>query len=153
MEQKSIFHKHLVVETRQTLYLKCHVSISFSNNSYLSSDWKCSKMAKQGQQGPKEVKIYISRNFVVETWYTPHFNQICHVTVLYSFHTSQMTGMQFSKMPKQGQKGPKRGFNGDKIYISRTFRRRNLVDLYFNQKYHAAIRFSYISYLSDDRKC
>ena len=61
------------------------------------------------------------------------------MTLLYLFYTSQMTGSAQNvqigtKGTRMGQKGPKevkrcqKGSNGAKIYISRTFGRRNLVD-------------------------
>ena len=36
---------------------KHHVSISVLHISYLSDDWKCSKMPIKGKKGPKDVKI------------------------------------------------------------------------------------------------
>ena len=148
-------HKNLVYPSFQSeipCFNDCFIFIS-----QFSEGRKCSKRTKRGRKGPKEVirgqkgpiepKSISHEPLVVETWQTPHFNQKgLFLLVYHIFHTSQMTGSaqkgpKCVKRDQNGSKGPKwvkRDQNGSKrakIYISRTFGRRNLVDLSFQSEW------------------
>ena len=128
-------------------------------------DQKGSKGTKRCQKGPKwgpmqpEFKFISRKPLVLKTQSSPHFNHKDHVSICLSCIYYLSDDRKGSKMPKQGQNGQKRSLVAKRgpmepesiscePLVLKTWQ-----NPHFNQKYHVSINVSYISHLSDNRKC
>ena len=127
-------------------------------------------MPKQGQKGPKGVKrtqkgIKRAQNLYLANHWSQKLGRplisirkIMFLLVFHMFYTCQITGSAQnahigSKGTKMGQKDPKSDQKGPKSISCEPSVIETWQTPYFNQKDHVSFSFSYISYLSDNRKC
>ena len=72
----------------------------------------------KANQGLIKAYFISGEPLMLETWYTPQFNQKDHVSISVSYIPYLSDNRKCSKMSKQGQKGPKGGQRTPNLYLA-----------------------------------
>ena len=126
----------------------------FRTYQITGSAQKCPNRVKRDQKGVKRTQNLYLANHWSQKRSRPliSIRKIMFLLVFHMFYTSQITGSA-QNCPNMVTNGPKEGQKDPECISHEPLVKETWQTPHFNQKDHVSISVSYISYLSDNRKC